>query len=41
MAFGDLKKEAGVSKLNEFLSTKSYLEGFILLFIKYIHLHQL
>ena len=34
MAFGDLKKEAGVAKLNDFLATKSYLEGLVGIFRK-------
>jgi len=29
MGFGDLKKDGGVKSLNEFLSDKSYIEGFV------------
>ncbi len=29
MGFGDLKQAAGLQALNDFLLTKSYIEGFV------------
>lgn len=36
MAFGDLKTEKGIKELNGYLADRSYIEGWVKLFLKCI-----